>query len=307
MARTVALIGAPTSAGAFAPGQEKAPAALRAAGLVGRLTEAGVAVVDHGDGAVWRWRPDALNRSAQNLGAVVGQARSVADRVRSAGASGEVPLVLGGDCTVEIGTITGALATGERLGLVYVDLHPDLNVPRSVASGTLDWMGMAHILGETEAEPTLAGFGSREPLMAGEDVRFFGYGWDHFTDWEREVFRRRQLRGVAEEAVAADPASAARRVAAELGSRCERLLVHFDVDVIDFVDAPLSENTRRSGGLGFDQVFAALEVFLADPRFGGLTITELNPDHGAADGSTVERFVAALVGVFGGAMGARDE
>ncbi len=62
--RTFALIGAPTSAGACAPGQERAPRALQRAGLVERLT---VAVVDRGDGPVWRWRPDPANSRAQNL------------------------------------------------------------------------------------------------------------------------------------------------------------------------------------------------------------------------------------------------
>lgn len=54
MARPLGLIGVPSSAGAYAPGQEQAPAALREAGLVERLTSAGIEVVDHGDGAVWR-------------------------------------------------------------------------------------------------------------------------------------------------------------------------------------------------------------------------------------------------------------
>ena len=58
MAKPLALIGVPTSAGAFAPGQEQAPEALRAAGLVERLERAGIQVTDYGDGPIWRWRPD---------------------------------------------------------------------------------------------------------------------------------------------------------------------------------------------------------------------------------------------------------
>jgi arginase len=78
--------------------------------------------------------------------------------------------------------------------------------------------------------------------------------------------------------------------------------VHFDVDVIDFTDAPLSENTGRNQGLPFAAAFAALGVLLRSDRVAALTITELNPDHGAADGATVARFVAALVESLAGAF-----
>ena len=72
--------------------------------------------------------------------------------------------------------------------------------------------------------------------------------------------------------------------------------MHFDVDVIDFVDMPLSENTGRNYGLSFAAAMDALEVLLADRRLAGLTVTELNPHHGAADGSTVRAFVERLAG-----------
>ena len=74
--------------------------------------------------------------------------------------------------------------------------------------------------------------------------------------------------------------------------------MHFDVDCIDFTDAPLSENTGRNVGLRQDDAFAALAEVLRDPRVSALTITELNPEHGDEDGSTLaafgDRLVAAL-------------
>ena len=85
--------------GAFAPGQEKAPRALRAAGLVHRLTQAGLVVVDHGDFALRRWFPDCLHRTAQHAAAVVEVARETAQRVECAVGERQTPLVLGGDCT----------------------------------------------------------------------------------------------------------------------------------------------------------------------------------------------------------------
>jgi arginase len=64
------VLGVPTSAGAFAPGQELAPAALREAGLLDRLSAEGVEVADLGDSPVWRWRPDTARPRAQNLAEV---------------------------------------------------------------------------------------------------------------------------------------------------------------------------------------------------------------------------------------------
>ena len=101
----------------------------------------------------------------------------------------------------------------------------------------------------------------------------------------------------------ATPKTAAATAVALLESQCDHFLVHFDVDVIDFTDAPLSENTGRNQGLSFDQAFAALRVVLASDRLAALTITELNPDHGAEDGATLARFVNALVDALAGAAG----
>jgi arginase len=103
MKKTLGLLGVPSSAGAFAPGQEKAPRALRQMGLVTNLTAAGVTVVDHGDSPLWRWQPDQSLPAAQNLEVVAAQARETASRVREIVRLGQIPLVLGGDCTIELG------------------------------------------------------------------------------------------------------------------------------------------------------------------------------------------------------------
>ena len=82
--------------------------------------------------------------------------------------------------------------------------------------------------------------------------------------------------------------------------------MHFDVDCIDFTDAPLSENTGRNIGLAQDAAFAALAAVLLDSRVSALTITELNPDHGADDGSTLAAFVDRLVAALAGAPRCAD-
>jgi arginase len=305
LSRTLGVIGVPTSAGAFAPGQEQAPAALRAAGLVDRLARAGVEVRDHGDREPWRWRPDRDNRRAQNLATVVEIVQDTATRVRDAVADDEVTLVLGGDCTVGIGTVAGHLAARERLGLIYFDTHADLNVPDSVSEGALDWMGVSHMLGEAGAAPELVGVDGRAPLLEPEQIVLLAWGTEQATSFEREVIERRAIEVVPVDAVAADPEASAMRARRSIERRCDRLLVHFDVDVIDFTDVPLSENCGRNEGLAFDQALRALETILASPRLAGLTITELNPDHAERGGGGIERFATAVADGLARALNAR--
>ena len=284
----------PTSAGAYAPGQERAPRALREAGLIDQLRTAGFEVRDHGDCEHWRWRPDREHRRAQNAGKVTEIVRETAARVADSRSSGEVTLVLGGDCTIGIGSVAGHIGSDPRLGLVYFDMHADLNVPASVPDGALDWMGMAHMLGEGGAVPELVGVCPRAPLLESEQVLVFGWEADQATAFEREVLERRGISVVPAEQVAADPESAASRSLETLAGRCESLLVHFDVDAIDFTDFPLSENTGRNRGLAYETAMRALGGLLASPRLMGLTITELNPDHTEDGARSVKRFATDL-------------
>jgi arginase len=289
VSRRVGVIGVPTSAAAFAPGQEAAPQALREAGLVQRLHEHGVAVQDHGDREGWRWRPDRENRHAQNLGQVVEIVSDTARRVADVAGSGELTLVLGGDCTVGIGTIAGHSADGQRPRVVYFDAHADLNVPASVRAGTLDWMGMAHMLGEQGACTELVHVGPRVPLL--EPDRVLLLGWDEVQSepHERAAIERLGMQVIPASEVAAGPATAAARALALLETPDEPLLVHFDVDVIDFTDTPLSENWGRNEGIPYDAAATALRTLLGSPSLAGLTITELNPDHVEAGSGSVER------------------
>ena len=300
MTRPLGVIGVPTSAGAFAPGQEQAPAALRQAGLLASLERAGVDVRDHGDREVWRWRPDREHRRAQNAGTVVAIVRETADRVGRSIGAGERTLVLGGDCTVGIGTVAGHVSAAERVGLVYFDTHADLNVPESVREGTLDWMGMAHMLGVAGAVPELVAVGPRAPLLQPADVLLFGWGREQATAFERELVDRLGISVVPVDAVAADPQAAATAACALMEERCGRVLVHFDVDVIDFTDVPLSENTGRNEGLAYGQALLALDRLLAPECVAGLTVTELNPDHTEAGTNTLERFAERLARTLAG-------
>jgi arginase len=292
VSRRIGVIGVPTSAGAFAPGQENAPRALREAGLVERLQRCGLEVSDHGDREPWRWRPDRANPRAQNLNKVVEIAGDTARRVAQAAASGEVTLVLGGDCTVGVGTVAGHSANAQRPGVIYFDAHADLNVPASVRPGTLDWMGMAHMLGEEGACAELVQVGPTMPLLEPGQVVLLGWDEVQSEDHEREAIRRLGLNVIPAAEVAAGPAAAAERALALLDEPDRHLLVHFDVDVIDFTDTPLSENWGRNEGIPYEAAAGALRTLLASPGLAGLTITELNPDHVETDSGSVERLAS---------------
>jgi arginase len=294
--RRVGVIGVPPSAGAFAPGQEQAPHALREAGLVSLLRESGVEVSDYGDAPVWRWRPDRVRPRAQNLGRVVEIVRDTAQRVEEAVLARETSLVLGGDCTVGIGSVAGHAESGERVGVVYFDLHADLNVPNSALPGALDWMGMAHMLGEEGAEPDLVEVGPRSPLLTPDRVVVLGWGPEQATPHEREAVDRLGLETILVDEVRADPAGCAQRALDTLTPRVDRVLVHFDVDVIDFTDTPLSENPGRNEGISYEQAAIALAVLLASPALAGVTVTELNPDHVEDGAGAIERLARDLAG-----------
>lgn len=297
MDRTIGILGVPSSAGAFAPGQEEAPRVLRDAKLVERLETAGLTVADHGDTDKFRWRPDDDNPNAQNINEVVRIVEETARHVRNIVSAGQLPLVLGGDCTISLGTIEGSLMTDNRIGVIYFDLHPDLNTPATCTPGALDWMGMAHALGEENTLSQLRQVGSRVPLLDNNQVHFFSYGPENRTDGERDVMMRRNLDETAVDKVASAPETVARKVLTEFGSKFDRLLLHFDVDVIDFNDLPLSENTGQNEGLPFKDAMRALAVFLHHPKIDAITITEINPAHGEPDGKTINQFVDAFAEV----------
>jgi arginase len=294
--RSIAIIGAPSSAGAYAPGQEDGPLAMREAGLRAGLEANGFEVADLGDGPRRRWRPDHERPRAMNVPAVVANVRAVAERVAQAAADGLLPLVLGGDCTTELGTVLGLRARIPDLRLVYLDAHPDLNTPESVPDGALDWMGVAHLLGIAGTLPELAGLADSSPLLAAGDLVLLANSPSRTTAHEASVIAERQIANVPQERVAADAAAAAREALAHVAGR--PFLVHLDTDVVDFADLPLAENTDRNVGLPFETVMRALDVLLAADGVSALTISELNPHHGEPDGASVRRFVDRLVASF---------
>ncbi len=295
MPKKITLIGAPSSIAAHAPGQEKAPAMLREAGLLADMKAAGVEVKDTGDLPGFRYHADPANPRARNVAQVVENARNVADAVARAINNGETYLVLGGDCTNGVGAVAGATRdAGKRVGVIYLDMHGDMNTPETVDSGALDWMGVAHMLGMEGTVPEFANMDGRSPMLQNDQIVFLG--WDFVganSDSEREAMIRRRMKVVFLEELQADPAAAARRALDLLGP-VDRLVVHFDVDVIDFAECPLGENYRHGEGATLAQATDALAALAATDAFAGVTVAQLNPDHGEENMATLKRFSKAL-------------
>jgi arginase len=293
--RTVTLIEAPTSAGAYAPGQEDGPRALLDAGLREGLEAVGVTVRLGGRVSPFRWRPDPDNPRAANAGTVIDGASQVASLVRSAPAE-DMILVLGGDCSVGVGTVAGLVDRSTRLGLIYVDRHADLNVPDSTVDGALDWMGVAHMLDIDGAVDGLAALAGQRPMLSSEQISFLGLG--PHTDFEATVIADRRLPVVDVQSAASDPLGSVRGALSPLAV-CDILAVHFDVDLVDFLDAPLAENTDRGIAPSLTACTEMLGSLLHDRRVRALTIAEFNPHHGSQDGGTTQRLLRALIKVLG--------
>lgn len=287
------FVGVPSSVAAHWPGQEQAPAALRAAGLVERLRQSGHEVHDHGDRPVRRWAAHPADGEPNNVGGVI----EVPDDARAAVAAvieaGETPVVVGGECTLTIAVISAFAAAGQDVGLVYVDGGQDLQTPADHPHEPIaDGMGVAHLLDLPGTAPALSGFGPRRPLLTADQVCFFGY-----ADDEEDVHGRVPSWRFPVASVAPDPPAAARLALAAVTSVTSRFVVHLDVDVVNFLDLPAAD-VPQYRGLTLAQVTSAVTVMAGHPGFAGLVLTEFNPDHGEPDGSTAGRLAEAVAAVF---------
>ena len=287
----VAIIGAPSSAGAYAPGQEKAPSAFRRHGIVDEFTLAGLRVMDAGDTPVFRWRPDPANPKSMNVREAAHTARALAELAERALHQAELLLVLGGDCTIELGTVAGVAKHGGSIGLLYVDLDVDLNIPET-SDGALDWTGVAHILDLPGSADLLAGLSAQRPLLFPQSVMF--YAAEIITPPEADAIARLKLPVISARDVRASTQDSARR-AFDWARSFDHLLVHVDVDVLEYTRFPIAENVRREPqGLDLEMLAQSLDQFARAPNFRALTITEVNPEHAPDEAPAFKTLVEML-------------
>jgi arginase len=288
--KNIALIGAPSSAAAFLPGSEKAPAALRAAGLVERLQSAGYEVTDYGDCAPRLFADDEEHRRARNLPEIVAGLNDLKARAEIAVKSGALVLVLGGDCAQVMGLLTGARRYYKHLNLLWFDRDADLNTPATTPSGRIDGMVVAHIIGK--GAPELVRFWGEAPLVREPDVTLFGI--ERLDPPEQEFLNRSPLRHVpASEVQSKGGSVAASEAIAHLHADARDFVLHLDLDVISQEEFP-GVNVPGSGGLRLDDVRAALNEFARQQHLLGLDVAQYNPDKDP-DATGAKKIVDLLV------------
>jgi arginase len=272
--KKIALIGAPSSAAAFSPGTEKAPAALRAAGLVERLQSAGFEVTDYGDCAPRQFADDDEHRRARNLPEIVAGLNDLKSRAEIAVKSGALVLVLGGECVQVVGLLTGSRRYYKHVNLLWVDRDADLNTPATTPSGRIDGMVVAHIIGK--GAPELVRFWGEPPLVREPDVTLFGLA--RLDPPEQDFLARSPLRHVSATDIQAKGAAASAVDAlSHLHADAREFVLHLDLDVIAQEEFP-AVVVPGSGGLGFEDVRTALKEIVRHKNLLGLDVAQFNPD-----------------------------
>ena len=290
--KKIALIGAPSSAAAFLAGSEKAPAALRAAGLVERLQTAGYEVIDHGDCAPRLFADDDEHRRARNLQEIVAGLNDLKVRAEIAVKSGALVLVLGGDCAQVIGLLTGVRRYYKHVNLLWFDRDADLNTPASTPSGRIDGMVVAHVIGK--GAPELVRFWGESPLVREPDVTLFGL--ERLDPPEEEFLSKSPMRHIHAADIQSKGGSAAAKDAlAYVHADAHEFVLHLDTDVIDNSEFP-AVNVPAIGGLRLEDVQAALSEMAKHKNLLGLDVAQYNPDKDP-DGSGAKKLVDLLVGV----------
>lgn len=279
----VDLIGAPVDHGAGRRGVSMGPAALRIAKLRSTLEKVGVDLTDRGDLAVpLPELNDPGDPNARYLPVVEAVCTDLCAAVSSSLDGGALPLVIGGDHSIAIGTISGAAShlrkqsdTTEtpKVGVLWFDAHADLNTPETSPTGNIHGMPVSVLLGKGPASLVEIGFpgpkvepsrivqiGLRD-LDLSEQKRLKALNLNSFT---MEEIDRRGLAEITTEAI-------------DIATRdADFLHVSFDIDVLDPRFAP-GTGTARVGGLTYREAHLALEMVADSGKLGSFEMVEVNP------------------------------
>ncbi len=274
------------------PGVRFSPLALRAAGvqaLLGARDGGGVTP------AVYRFERPADSK-VRNLEGLRGYAYALSDEIGRAVGANEFPVVLGGDCSILLGSML-ALRRRGRYGLVYLDGHTDVQTPEISASGGAAGMDLAMATGRGPA--TLVDFDGLVPLVRAADVVALGFrdGSEHVLPVASALVaegasflplgdvRQRGLADVATETTA--------RFA---GSGVEGFWIHVDVDVLDSALMPAVDSPQPDG-MTYDELAEMLRPLLASPLAVGIEVTIFDPELDP-DGTLARHLVEMLAGAF---------
>ena len=274
----IAVIGAPMDLGAGRRGVDMGPSAVRLAGLNEKLSALGYEIEDLGNVLVDQ--PESTpagRRHARYLTQIAHTCTRLSEMVDRAAEASKVPLVLGGDHSVAVGTVSGMSRhfhrSNRKMGLIWIDAHADMNTPESSPSGNIHGMPLACLIGLGPAELTkISGYAPAvEPASVAivglrsvdeiERLNVRGTGVHPFT--MRDIDER-GMRSVIQEAVHL----------ATLGTAGFHL--SFDLDAVDPSDAP-GVGTPVRGGITYREAHLAMELVGDSGSMVSMEVVEVNP------------------------------
>ncbi len=271
MQRTVRIIGVPIDLGQSQRGVDMGPAAMRYAGLAGRLASLGYDIADAGNLSV----PVRDTLAAEHRLHYLPSIHAVCSQAYAAGKlameEGCIPLFIGGDHSLAIGSIGGVSHQGPP-GLIWIDAHGDFNTPETTLSGNIHGMALAVLLGE--GYPELVQLGRPGPKLLPADVVMIGV-----RDLDREERSRLRRSGITVYTmhdIDERGISAIIREALERLEHRERLHVSLDMDSLDPLVAP-GVGTTSPGGLTYREAQLLMEIIADSRQLSSLDIVEINP------------------------------
>lgn len=275
--RAVSILGVPLGYGAGMAGVDMGPAALRVARLNERIAQLGYQVNDKGDLQLERPRAPALaSDKLKYLPEISKACEKLAAEVQAILQAGELPLVLGGDHSIAIGSISGVAAycreREQTLGLIWFDAHADMNVPETTPSGNIHGMPLSALLGYgAPALTNIAGFAPKlDPRLC------VHVGARDIDRGERELIRKLGMRFFTMREIDERGMSACMDEAITIASQASGgYAVTFDVDALDPTDAPGSGTLVR-GGMTYRESHLALEKIAEAGGMCSLEIVEIN-------------------------------
>ena len=292
--RRVAIIGAELDLGAGRRGVDMGPSAIRYAGLGERLVELGIASEDRGN-VYTRVREtmDAGDEKARFLTEIRETCERIAEQVRSAAESGSLPLVLGGDHSVAIGTIGGLASLHGPGGVLWFDAHADFNTPETTPSGAVHGMPLAAVLGRAGV-----GFESNSwPLPALDPERVALIGARSIDPGERDALREADVAVFTISDVDRRGVEPVLKEALERVSGAPFVHVSVDLDLVDPVVAP-GVGSPVTGGFSYREAHLALELVAESGLLTSLELVEVNPilDHENATAKLAVELAASALG-----------
>ena len=274
---TVGLIGVPTDVGASDRGACMGPQALRIMGLEEDLVGLGHGIRDHGDLSGPANPQRAPRGGLRHLREVNAWCAVLRDRVGEVLAADEVPLILGGDHSISIGSVSGVAAhcaaAGKALSVIWLDAHADFNTPASSPSGNIHGMPLAALCGRIVLDEIEIGSG--EPMLDPTQVHLVGIRSVDATeksmimDCGVNVY---DMRTVDERGMV----SIMREILEAVSGVGGHLHVSFDVDFLDPPIAP-GVGTTVAGGATFREAHLCMELIHESGLLGSMDLVELNP------------------------------